>query len=198
MRISETILFKGVENLDEYEVHIRKYERGELIFPEEIPETGIVLNGVMKVYKNDLSGGINIIEYIEPGELLYKAAPAVNVTYICAKKTEVAYFDRDKILKEPHLAERFVCMMEKNIFRLRERTAALCGRSIREKLKAYFEVIAAKKGKNSFTVPVGMVELANLLSVDRSAMSREIRKMKDENILKMEKRTVTILWETDI
>lgn len=202
MRLSETILFKDIKNIDDYNVHIKHYECGELIYPRDITENGIVLNGCMKVYKNDLSGGISILEHIEPGDIVIEsqtsfAAQFVNVTYICAKKTEVAYFDKHKVLQTPQLAERLISMIEARVFRMKDRMAVLCGRSIRDKLKCYFEILAAKKGQKCFTFSITMGELANLLSVDRSAMSREIKKMKEENILKIEKHTVTILWETD-
>ena len=42
-----------------------------------------------------------------------------------------------------------------------------------------------------------MGSIANFLSVDRSAMSREIKKMKEEELIRIEKHTVTILWEID-
>lgn len=199
MRLSETVLFNGVGNIDEYDVHIKKYERGELIFPEDITEIGIVLNGCLRVYKNDLSGGINIVEYIEPGEIVFEPSAEIseNLTYICARKTDVAYFNKNSIFKEPQLAERLTLMITDSRSRLRERAAVLCGRSIRDKLKCYFEIIAAREKKKCFNLSVTMSELANLLSVDRSAMSREIKKMKEENLVKIEKHTVSILWEID-
>lgn len=202
MRISETILFNDIKNTDEYGVHIKKYERGELISPDEITEVGIVLCGGMKIYKNDLSGGISIVEHIEAGELIGETVAILsgvseNVTYICSKKTEVAYFNWKNVLKNPQLAERFAIMLAESRKKLWERTMVLSGRSIRDKLKCYLEIIAERKGKKSFTLPGTMEAIANLLSVDRSAMSRTIKKMKEEGLLKVDKHTVTILWETD-
>ncbi len=203
MRLFETILFKDIKDTDEYGIHIKKYERGELISPDEITDVGIVLNGSMKIYKNDLSGGISIIEHIEPGELIGETSVLLsdiseNITYICSKKTDVAYFDWKSVFKNPQLAERFAVMLAENRKKLRERAMVLSGRSIRDKLKCYFEITAAKKGKKSFTLPGTMGSIANFLSVDRSAMSREIKKMKEEELIKIEKHTVTILWEIDV
>ena len=39
------------------------------------------------------------------------------------------------------------------------------------------------KGNDSFDIPVSLSDLADYLSVDRSAMMREIKKMKNENII---------------
>lgn len=202
LRLFETILFKDIKDTDEYGIHIKKYERGELISPDEITDVGIVLNGNIKIYKNDLSGGISIIEHIDPGELIGETSVMLsdtseNITYICSKKTDVAYFDWKSVFKNPQLAERFAVMLAENRKKLRERAMVLSGRSIREKLKCYFEIIMAKKGKKSFTLPGTMGSIANFLSVDRSAMSREIKKMKEEELIRIEKHTVTILWEID-
>lgn len=200
--LSETILFKDIENTEKYAVHIKTYERGELISPEDICEMGIILNGEMKIYKNDLSGGINIVAYIGKGELIGESnlmpEMSENITYICDKKTEVAYFNREYVFQNPCLAERIAVMMTENLRKLRARTMVLCGKSIRDRLKCYFEIIAEEKGKNSFKLPDTMGAIANYLSVDRSAMSREIKKMKEENLLKIEKRNVEIFWETDV
>ena len=57
----------------------------------------------------------------------------------------------------------------------------------------FFEYIKTKKGKNTFYLPLPLSDLADYLSVDRSAMMREIKKMNEENIIISEKRKITVI-----
>lgn len=54
-------------------------------------------------------------------------------------------------------------------------------RSIREKLISYLSEEAKKQNSSSFTIPFNRQQLADFLSVDRSAMSNELCKMRDED-----------------
>ena len=69
------------------------------------------------------------------------------------------------------------------INKLYERVEILSKRSIRDKLLCYFDLIAKKRKKKSFILPITYIELADYLSVDRSAMMREIKKLKEDGVI---------------
>lgn len=69
----------------------------------------------------------------------------------------------------------------------------LSKRTIREKLACYFFHLASKQKNETFQIPFTMVDLADYLSVDRSAMTRELKKMKDEGLITIERRSVRLL-----
>lgn len=77
--------------------------------------------------------------------------------------------------------------------RLNRRLEILAKRSIRERLLAYLELQAESAGSRSFSIPFDRNKLADYLCTDRSAMSRELGKMRDEGILKFEKNRFTLL-----
>lgn len=77
--------------------------------------------------------------------------------------------------------------------RLNRRLEILAKRSIRERLLAYLELQAENNGSRSFLIPFDRNKLADYLCTDRSAMSRELGKMRDEGILKFEKNKFTLL-----
>ena len=56
-------------------------------------------------------------------------------------------------------------------------------RNLRDKLMAYFSYMAKVWGSMEFDVPLGRVALSEYLCVDRSALSRELCRMRDERIL---------------
>ena len=69
-------------------------------------------------------------------------------------------------------------------------------RTTREKLISYLSEEAKKQNNSKFTIPFNRQQLADFLSVDRSAMSNELCKMRDEGLLKFEKNQF-VLFETE-
>ena len=69
---------------------------------------------------------------------------------------------------------------------------SLSQRTIREKLICYFMQLAAQAKASSFSLPFTMVDLADYLSIDRSAMTRELKRMKEEGLIEMDKRCVRL------
>ena len=68
----------------------------------------------------------------------------------------------------------------------------LSRRSIRDKLLCYFSLQQAKNG-GSFTLPFSLSALADYISTDRSAMMRELKKLRDGGVVRVEGRKVEIL-----
>ena len=66
---------------------------------------------------------------------------------------------------------------------LERRLEHVCRRSTREKLLAYLSDQARIHQSLEFDIPLNRQELADYLCVDRSAMSSELGKMRDEGIL---------------
>ena len=73
------------------------------------------------------------------------------------------------------------------------RTELLATRSIREKLLSYFTSLQNEKGSKTFEIPFSLTDLADYLVVDRSAMMREISKMKEEKVIEKKGKTFTLL-----
>ena len=90
--------------------------------------------------------------------------------------------------------------MVENLFRLvtekatslSERVEVLSRRSIREKLLRYFQLQAAKGHGPSFQLPFSLSALADYISADRSAMMRELKKMREEMLVTITGRQVTL------
>ena len=74
------------------------------------------------------------------------------------------------------------------------RIELLTKRTTRDKLLEYFRMQSQEKGSKSFTIPYSYTELANYLSVDRSAMSREINYLKEDGLIQTNKRRITLLY----
>ena len=66
-------------------------------------------------------------------------------------------------------------------------------RTIREKLLAYLSIQAQVQQSRYFEIPLGRLELAEYLCVDRSALTRELAKMKDEGLIDYDKNCFRML-----
>ena len=64
---------------------------------------------------------------------------------------------------------------------------------IREKLLCYFDQLARREKSETVTLPFSLSALAEYISADRSAMMRELKKLKEEGVVQTENRRVTIL-----
>ena len=73
-------------------------------------------------------------------------------------------------------------LAEKTIM-FHQRIEVTSKRSTREKLLAYLTQQAKKTGKSSFDIPFDRQELADYLEVERSGLSAELGKLKNEGIL---------------
>ena len=56
-----------------------------------------------------------------------------------------------------------------------------------------FQIIIIKSKK--FTIPFSRTDLANYLDADRSALTRELTRMRDEGIITFEKNTFVLIGE---
>ena len=83
-------------------------------------------------------------------------------------------------------------MISQKAVQLSERLEVLSQRTIREKIQCYFSILATQAGTNHFTLPFSYSTLADYLSVDRSAMMREMKKMKDEGLLQTARYEITL------
>ena len=80
----------------------------------------------------------------------------------------------------------FFAISEKNR-KLVQKIGYMSNRSTHAKLLSYLSDEAKKQRSNNFTIPFNRQQLADFLSVDRSAMSKELCKMRDEGLILFDK-----------
>ena len=86
----------------------------------------------------------------------------------------------------------FFALSEKNR-KLVQKLGHMSKRTTREKLISYLSEVAKTQNSASFTIPFNRQQLADFLSVDRSAMSNELCRMRDEGLLNFRKNEFTLL-----
>lgn len=80
------------------------------------------------------------------------------------------------------------------IIGLNMRIELLSKRTIREKLLGYFNIVSARSMSKTFKIPFSLTDLADYLSVDRSAMMREIKYLRDDGFMEKSGNRITLLY----
>ena len=166
---------------------------------------GIVSQGSAVVERIDREGGRAILEHLGPGGvfgemMMFKAAGDDSVVVRAAAPTRVSFLRSEAVMRRCEHACACHSRMVENLFRLvtekatslSERVEVLSRRSIREKLLRYFQLQAAKGHGPSFQLPFSLSALADYISADRSAMMRELKKMRKEMLVTITGRQVTL------
>ena len=159
---------------------------------------GIIINGKACIVTYDYSGNRDIIDSLEYDAVFGKNYSYINndVSIIAATTCEVLFLDYQLLAssssKYDIINYNISKLLTSKIYSLYEKLEILSKRSTREKLLSYFDNISKKRGKKTFNLPITYMELADYLSVDRSAMMREIKKLKDEKKITTEGKKITI------
>jgi CRP-like cAMP-binding protein len=194
--------------LDCLSARAKKFNKGACIFMEgdEISSMGIVLSGAVHIVQDDFWGNRGIAARMGPGELFAEAFSCggiekLPVSVIAAENAEVLLLNFRRIISTCPSACSFHTKLVGNMIRelarknilLIKKMEHLTRRSTREKLLSYLGSRARQEKSPSFEIPFNREELAAYLSVDRSAMSAELSRMRNEGILKFHKNSFEIL-----
>lgn len=184
------------------------YNKDTYIFSAEdiVTDVGIVLSGSVNVIKEDFWGNRAILTKTQTGELFGEAfsfagARKLPVSVVASEKTEVLFVDFRKITTMCSSTCTFHAQLIQNILKilaqknimLTQKLEHIVKRTTREKLLSYLSEQAIKSASNNFTIPFNRQELADYLSVDRSAMSNELSKLRDEGILDFSKNNFALI-----
>ena len=172
-------------------------------------EVGVVMEGAVQLVRIDIGGNRTILEHLESGGIFgevlsFTMNDSDSVGVICEKDCTVLYMEYAHIMRRCENACRHHSQLVQNMFslaaeqiqRLSRRVEVLSRRTIREKLLRYFALQCGAAGTGSFTLPFTLSALAEYISTDRSAMMRELRKLREESIVEISGRKVTFRGET--
>ena len=206
-------LFHGTEESDIYSIlncfqaKVLHYKKGEYIIRhgDVINNIMILLDGCLCIQRDDYWGNRSIVNIVNIGEMFGEAytahdsKPILNdVTAI--KDSSVIFLNINKVLNICSSSCQFHSYIIQNLYfavseknqLLVQKLGYMSKRTTREKLISYLSDQAKIQGSNSFTIPMNRQQLADFLSVDRSAMSKELCKMRDEGLIVFNKNKFTL------
>ena len=184
------------------------YKKGDTVLAEgdKAKYLGIVLKGSVQLVRVDYYGNRSILTSIEPPQLFGEAfacagLDSVPVDVVAAENTDILLTDAMHIARPCENACAFHRQMTLNLLQivarknlvLHRKIEITSKRSTREKLMTYLLLQAKKAGSSTFTIPYDRQELADYLGVERSGLSTEIGKLRNEKVLECRRSTFTLL-----
>lgn len=183
---------------------VKHFSKGETIFAEEDEAThiGIMLSGEAQIVRTDYHGNRSIISSLEPPELFGEAfacaeVKSLPISVAAARDCDIMLINCRCITRTCQNACDFHGKMIFNLLKIvarkniqiNQRAEIISKRTTRAKLMSYLTFMKKQHGSNYFTIPFDRQELADYLEVDRSGLSAEIGKLRDEGVLESHRST---------
>lgn len=187
----------------------KSFLKGSIIttYMEKRKQICILLSGKADLIRYDLNGNKDIIDRYNSNDIFGEAFYPVNTNNelfaLATENCEVLLFLYDDIRVKCKsnckyhsiLASNLLELVLKNSMHQNTRIEILSKRTIREKLLTYFSILSSKSFSKNITLPFSLTNLADYLSVDRSAMMREIKSLIDEGFISKNKNTIKLLYK---
>lgn len=209
--MKKTKIFENISNEDInkmlkcFDARKRTFKKDSIImnYIGNTSTVGIISKGTAELIRNDYNGNRTIIETLTENDIFGEVFSSYNIDELSIKayeETEVIFIDYYHITKRckkacPYhsiLVENTLNILSEKIVSNNERIEILAKRTIREKLLAYFDIMSKKKLSKTFTIPFTYTDLADYLGVDRSAMQRELKNLKEDNFIKTNNKKITL------
>lgn len=168
------------------------------------PRLGVLLSGEADLVRIDYDGYRNIMEHLGEGDVfgdfLMQSVGTEELAVQTDRPCEVLFIDYRCIIKRcpsacrhhSTLVNNLLQIMSDKVQNLRNHLQVLSQRTLRTKLLTYFRMLAKQNKSNSFTLPFTLSDLADYLFVDRSAMLREMKKLREDELLTSRGRKIVL------
>lgn len=182
--------------------HIGTFRKGEILGfeNENINHIGIIISGAVDMVKEDIWGNKTLLVRMRKNELFGEtfACGSDNsslVTFLVSENAKILFVPFSRVMRSCTMACAFHHRLIENMVGiiaaknrdLMRKVEVISQRTIREKLLIYLSIQAQMQDARYFEIPLGRVELAEYLCVDRSALTRELVKMKEEGLIDYDK-----------
>lgn len=211
--LKKSSLFYGIEEdeissmLKCLSAYTKSFKKDQFLYHcgDHIPSVGMVLSGTVLIIKEDFWGNRSILSESSCGSLFaetYACVPKMplEVSVIASSDCEVLFLDLQKILTvcssaclfHTRLIQNLLTVLAAKNLLLTKKMEHMSQKTTRDKLLSYLSNESLKINCSTFEIPFNRQQLADYLSVDRSAMSNELSKLKNEGILDYHKNSFTL------
>lgn len=212
-QLKSTQIFKSISE-EEIETIIKEvpfrtvdYKKGEVLFWEgdKCTGIGIVLDGEVEIHKGAIMGKKITITQIKPGDMfgeaiVFSTTHEYPATVEALLDSKILFISKENILmmcsNYVQFVEKFMEILSNKILILNNKLSLLSLKSIRQKILFY--IIKESKDKKIMSINITKQEFSEILGVERPSLSRELIKMKEENIIDIKGKTIKILSQDSV
>ncbi len=206
-------LFRGIDGdtLEEFSrigaLRTRTFEKDEVILcsGETTAEMGIVQSGSILIENIDPWGGRSILSKVGQGRVFAESyaltSSPMMVDVIADEKSTILFINTGRLLDESNREKRWYTTLLSNIVRvtagknmtLSERIFCTSPKGIRARILMYLTAMYKRSGSRTFSIPFDRQSMADYLNVERTALSKELGRMKREGLIDFRKNGFTLL-----
>lgn len=191
-----------------FKTRFKIFKKNEYIVEQGKPIQDVVLmvKGSANVESLDPLGNVSILMQVRKGDVFgLESAFAGDLTYkdslIANEKCLVLFLDRFRLTRQcdnrckrhDQVIKNLMQVVAETNKELMDKLIHMSQKSTREKLLSYFTKMSERAQSSYFEIPFNVTELANYLSVDRSAMSNELSKMRRDGIIDYDKKQYRLI-----
>ena len=165
---------------------------------------GIIIDGLVQIIKTDYNGNRTIIEELSENSMFGSRISSLSnkeYSIITKEDTRIIIIDYDQILR-CNVNSNYYNQFIKNLLDItinsvnskNERIEILTKKTIRNKLLEYFRIVSSKNNSRNIYLPFTFTDLADYLAIDRSAMTRELKYLKEEGFIQIKNKRITLLY----
>ena len=206
--LASSSLFSGLTEAEIQEIQTalhgerRAFEREEFLLRAGEPTKafGVLLSGGALVRQEDFWGNRNILSSLHPGDCFAETfaclpGAVLNVDVTASQPCEALFLKTERLLSGELFAfagghrffQNFLINLAAKNLRLNEKITHMGRRSTRAKVLSYLSSCARRQGGAEFDVPFSRQQLADYLSVDRSGLSAELCRLRDEGLVEFQR-----------
>lgn len=178
------------------------YEKGEYVLRtgDSIDTLGLILKGTVLVIQEDFWGNRNLLAKVSQGQLFAESfacqtGAILNVSVVSDEETVIMWLNVKCILSicsnacdyHNRLIRNLLSELSRKNLQLNKKLTHMGKRTTRDKLLSYLSGEAIINGKSEFDITFSRQQLADYLSVERSAMSAELGRLRDSGLIEFER-----------
>lgn len=210
--ISKTALFRGcsekdIQNMSKHlDFRTNRYRKGHVIFGmgSIVTDIGLVLSGNVRIEHTDLWGNKSILSIISAGGVFaesYACLPnePMMVDAVANEDCDILFISVPRLFTSCSLCDsqnkviqNLVMISAGKNLQLSRRSLHTSPKTIRGRLSSYFSQQVSAQGSNKIVIPFDRQQLADYLNLDRSALSKELGKMRNDGLIEYNKNTFVI------
>ena len=187
---------------------LRAYAKGETVYFEgdTVTKIGLAVSGHLHLIKNDVYGNTFIVTDITPPGMFAEAVVCsgvgrVPVSVVAKDESEILFIDYGRVVTScssscsfhSRLIRNMISILARKNVEMSAKMEHITKRTTKEKLLSYLTDKARQESGGVFDIPYNRQELADYLSVERSALSAEMSKLKRDGVIDYRKNHFELL-----
>ena len=209
-KLNNNFLFKGVsdEKIEEIFSYIKysevSYNKGEILFQEgdACKNIGIIEAGSIQLERIYSSGKSIVLAKLSAGDvfgeaLVISSTALYPATVIAKSNCKIIFINKKEIMKlcssNERILENFVTLLSDKVIMLNKKVKSTSLKSVKHKVVDYILEKSNVANSNVIMINESKEDIASYLGIPRPSLSRELIKLRDENIIDFDRNSITIL-----